>query len=287
MGVLVLVLAAVLIIPAMTRDGGKEAVEDLFTALAESDAYGASELSVESTYNVTDEMLRRSNEIAPIELKSVENAGDGRYTVVYTLGPNEHRATVRAIEEYDSYKIDDVTTRVNFTFGDGYVDATVNGESAYGDMHLYPGTYDMAVNNDNVQLNPSQFVVDLAEPTIDVAPEVLASDAGREAAKGAIWERIEDCAEYASADTDGCPMKIDEGENTIVGVDWSVEENSLEVEELDGAAEAYTVKATVTASATYTEYAADSLDDEDKSITDEFSTEMVVDLTGPSPRVEW
>lgn len=285
--VLILIVMAALIIPAVTKDKGKAAIEDLFAALAESDARTAATLTGETgVYSVTDEMLRRSNELAPIELKSVKGAGDDRYTVVFTLGQEEYRTTVKAVERYGQVQVDDITTRVSFDTGESYMTVQMNGEDVYTDQHIYPGVYELsAKDNENVVFNPSQVTIDLSETSTTLKPEMLASDAGKEAAREAITKHIEQCVEYASTGTEGCPVKLDDSNTTIYAVEWELSSQGIEnFEETDASAAHYGGKVTVKAKATYTEYD-ENYNSSEKSKSGTFTEEIFVDLTAGEPRV--
>lgn len=288
-GALILILILAIAVPVMFRDKGKATIEEFFTALAESDAQTAASLTRDAgIYGITDEMLRRSNELAPISLDSVSKEEKGRYTVVFHLGPDEKRATVKVVEQYGGVQLDDVTTRVSFDVGDTFLSVSANGEHIIGsDQHLFPGVYELtARDNDYVVLDPAQMTVDLSEPSTTISPEILASDLGVEAAKQAISGKLEDCASYAGADTDGCPMKLDERGGHISGVTWALDPDDFDLQVTDESGTHYGGKVSFKASATYTWYSSDYRDRQEKTTNDTFSGEMYVDLSsGTTARV--
>lgn len=284
-GLLILVLVAAIFIPMAMKDRGKEAVEKLFAALSESDARTATMMTVDLTYGITDEMLRQSNEVAPLELKSVSNEGNDRYNIVFMLGDQEYRSTVRTVEEYSTVKVDDVTTNVSFDAGENFMGVAMNGLDVYSEQEVFPGVYQLTVSdNENVALNPSRMTIDLSEPSTQVELEALASDAGKEAAKEAIVEHLDDCMKWSSNNDELCPTIKEPPGHSITRVTWNIDTAKMKLTETNPSAGTYGGTVTVPASATYTEYD-ERYNSTEKSIDDTFEMELYVNLNSTAPHV--
>ncbi|MFJ2369104.1 hypothetical protein [Microbacterium sp. NPDC087665] len=241
-----LVLAAVIIIPLANRGGGasgdssapesstpEEFVEGYLNAVAEGDADAAITYLDTSSYStdlLTDEVLKSSLELGPIDDIEVGEATAGDYTHVivpatFTIGGEE---VTREFEMYQSEYNGDITmyngaARVaNFGFGD--IGLTVNGVEVPDDALVFPGTYELNTALEEFTIEGETTLVFADEKSEEallyLRPEL--SDAGVAAYRELVTTSLRECLAMKTLSTP-CGLDVTSVEHDgYVAVDGTV-----------------------------------------------------------------
>ena len=216
-----------------TKAGPETVVEEYLQAIADGDAAKAkSLLSFEPSDDtlLTDEALDASNAlgaIADIVVTPVKNPNlSESVEVSYTIGGTPVTATFPTSDYSDKgeWTIDQGTIDLYLGSSISGLDTTLNGIAVDADtVTVFPGTYELATDNDNFVLSGTTSVV-VADPyeylSSELDPTVELSDAGLAAFRKAITDDVNACLASTSLDP-GCgiaiPEVLDDGTKIIDG----------------------------------------------------------------------
>lgn len=218
--VAVVVLALVLFFAAGTvvsvwwlRGGSRPAVmEDYFAAIARADSQTALALLASppaDTSLMTDEVLRRSNELGGVRVVEIEGRPSNLIKVALEIGGERDDAWYRVVRTDDGWRIDSAVTEVRLTELAG-LDHTVNGvrPADGGTLQLLPGVYELgdptylSVQADPLRVPGGSSASLSAYWSVRLQPD----DDGVEAARQAVAAAVEQCV--ADLDPD-CGMDVD------------------------------------------------------------------------------
>ena len=195
------------------------AVEEYLTALSESDAKAALE-HVDATGQVrkllTDKVLKRSNELAPISDITVSpetESGRSEYDVTVSVSFQAGEDTVkRTFDVYsyseDSLYISDGLDHISDTYGYDGLGFQVNGVELEAESYpVFPGSYDFTLANPYFTFDTSKLNVNDPSDEPDETPETPESDAETTAAALSVQTTKSDKA-AKNAEAEGTLVKI-------------------------------------------------------------------------------
>ena len=216
---LVLLIAAAIIVPALLRGPAPTAsssVEAYLTAISEGDAETA--LEYVDPYGdetlLTDEVLKASNELAPITDIVVEESDSGSYdstvTASFSVGGETVERDFTVYDYGDEFVISDGLSSISLSYFNG-LGLTVNGVAPEDDYsYVFPGTYQLALGYEQFAIGSETdtFRVvedDDAEQFYDVQP-VLTED-GEATFRELVTAAIQECVAMKTLTTP-CGMDI-------------------------------------------------------------------------------
>lgn len=151
----VLIVAAAIVVPSLLRGpalSASDVVEDYLTALSEGDAEAA--LEYVTAYDdalLTDEVLAASRDRAPIaDIEVGEAQGTAEQSIVpvsFTIGGEAVSRDFEVWHYGDDWQIYDGLVFAGFDGFDG-LGLTVNGVEVGAQTYLFPGSYQLAVSQD-------------------------------------------------------------------------------------------------------------------------------------------
>lgn len=216
---LVLLIAAAIIVPALLRGPAPTAsssVEAYLTAISEGDAETA--LEYVDPYGdkslLTDEVLKASNELAPITDIVVEESDSGSYestvTATFSVGGETVERDFTVYSYSDEFQISDGLSSVSLSYFNG-LGLTVNGvepEDEYS--YVFPGTYQLALAYEQFALDSDSDTFQIIEPDdaevfYDVRP-VLTED-GEATFRELVTAAIQECVAMKTLTTP-CGMDV-------------------------------------------------------------------------------
>ncbi len=164
---------------------------------------------------LTDDVLKRSNELAPITNLSYAAQDDGRVAVTFSLGSSQQRAVVRTVAGPDGYRLTDGLGAIDFTTE--LTGVLVNGATwpaETASAAVFPGAYEVVTPHRYVVLKPLSgdlWLLPGGESETGTAaglPKGSLSDAGRGAAVDATRLSLDACLAATDSNPSGCPQGI-------------------------------------------------------------------------------
>ncbi len=223
-GIMVVVLVVGLIVIATNSVPGtapvaartpEQVVEKFFDALQEHDAEAAIALQageVPASELLTDEVLRRSQEIAPISDVSVKQTGDASVHATYRLGTEEAQADFPVVQNEDGdWQLAHVTTTVQVTRPTN-VPVLVNDVELTADsVEAFPGAYLMTTSLTRIEYDAEPFLVQGPESFPVLEPQPRLSAEGITAFRENVEEALAACMERRELEPEGCPQLVTAG----------------------------------------------------------------------------
>lgn len=214
----VLIIAAAIVVPSLLRGpalSASDVVEDYLTALSEADAEAALEYvtAFDDDTLLTDEVLAASRDRAPIaDIEVGEVQGSAEQSIVpvsFTIGDEAVSRDFEVWHYGDDWQIYDGLVFAGFAGFDG-LGLTVNGVEVGAQTYLFPGSYQLAVGQD-------QFTVSGGTDTFTVVEDAdgealyelnpVLTDDGAATFRELVRASLEECIAMTSLSTP-CGMDI-------------------------------------------------------------------------------
>lgn len=223
-GALVIALVAGLIViatqttpnaPPKAADTPEQVVEKYFAALSDADAERAIALQageVSASELLTDEVLRRSAEIAPITDVKVQQTGPSEVLVDYRIGDTPTQATFPVVQdENGDWQLASVTTMVQLTRPKN-VPVLINDVAVTNDtMEAFPGAYQVSTSLTNITYDAEPVVIDGPSSFPVIQPKPQLTDAGVQAFREAVIGALDECMQRRELEPKNCPQNVPAG----------------------------------------------------------------------------
>ena len=223
-GIMVVVLVVGLIVIATNSVPGtapvaartpEQVVEKFFDALQEHDAEAAIALQageVPASELLTDEVLRRSQEIAPISDVSVKQTGAASVHVTYRLGDEEAQADFPVVQNQDGdWQLAHVTTTVQVARPTNVPVLINDVELTTDSVEAFPGAYLMTTSLTRIEYDAEPFLVQGPESFPVLEPQPRLSAEGITAFRENVEEALAACMERRELEPEGCPQLVTAG----------------------------------------------------------------------------
>ncbi len=218
------------------------AVQRYLQAIADADSRRAIALLAEVPDDrrlLTDDVLRRSKEMAPITVVSVDEPhqnpdGQQRVRVALLMGDAPLDVEVHATRVAGEWRVADAPARLYLSVGRSpLVKASVNGVALPRNTVVVPaftGTYQLEMDNPNVRFTPPARLVvrGAGEAPVIGGIDVELTDHGRTEALAAVRAQLDDCLARRELQPDQCPQSIraNAAEPAVAGTArWSLATN--------------------------------------------------------------
>ncbi|MGD7708006.1 hypothetical protein [Microlunatus sp. Y2014] len=231
-GGLVLVLAIVAGAYLIFRDTKGDMVLNYFEALQAANAQEALTYSAEpitDTTLLTDEVLKRSNELGGISQVSIHEESQTWVTVNLKVGNEQQRIQYKVSEGDDGWKLVDAARTYVIPEADlSGVDITVNGAkpSNPASLTLFPGIYEFGTGTPNLAWSEPVQDIMVGIPSLEPTMSVSITDEGKQAAYEGLGKLMAECSKTKELQPENCPFKAQEVPGLVPdSVQWAVDTN--------------------------------------------------------------
>lgn len=191
------------------RNAPAKALEEFFDAVVAADAEAAINLletAPSDTSLITDEVLRRSQELAPFTDVKLR-AGSSSVRVELKVGGKQEVEYIDMVKTDDGWRVSDFPREVSVA---GSVLGKVNGAKPVDPttLTLLPGTYELDDPSPNLEYRTNEKTFTVLSYGIGPNTSLSVSQAGKDATVKAIQDYFTNCARSTDAQPKGCPYQL-------------------------------------------------------------------------------
>lgn len=236
-GVLVMALVAVIVVVVfIVNNKPDDAVKKYFAALAAGNATEA--LSYAETEPIdktllTDEVLRKSNELGAISDVKITRSSKTLVEVSMRVGTTTKTATYRVNSTSKGWKLVDVAWKVPIvTTSSSTAPLIINGVKAenVSSAYVFPGSYELTTGSKNLAWKESKQVFVGGMLSVPASVSLVITEDGKSAAKSAISKLFSECTAGKSftpkrADGGNCPfvLRTPKDGADVSTIRWSID----------------------------------------------------------------
>jgi len=202
-GVVVLALIAlVVVVVFVVNNKPDDMVKKYFAALADGNATEAlsyAKTQPTDTTLLTDEVLRKSNELGTISDVKITSSSSSLVVVSMRIGSTTKSATYKVSKGSDGWQLDVAAWAVPIVTS-STVPLVVNGVKAPSikNAYVFPGTYELTTGTKNLAWKESKQVFTGGTLQVPTSASVVVTDDGKKAAKAAISSLFSECTAVKS-----------------------------------------------------------------------------------------
>ncbi|MGD7789136.1 hypothetical protein ACQCX2_12525 [Propionibacteriaceae bacterium Y1700] len=191
------------------RNAPAKALEEFFDAVVAADAQAAINLletAPSDTSLITDEVLRRSQELAPFTDVKVR-PGSSSVRVELKIGGKQEVEYIDMVKSDDGWRVSDFPREVSVA---GSVLGKINGAKPVDPttLTLLPGTYELDDPSPNLEYRTKEKTFTVLSYGIGPNTSLSVTQSGKDATVKAIQDYFTNCAKSTDAQPKGCPYQL-------------------------------------------------------------------------------
>lgn len=208
-------------------------VLDYFAALQAGDADQALSFAQQrpsDTSLLTDEVLRKSNELGAIRNVEISSRSGSTVRVNYQIDGSPAFATLQVTETNDGWKLRTAAFPISVMARSDAAPLLLNGVEVVEGAVAFPGVYEVDTGSQHLSWNQDEVVIRADDAAVLLPLTLTISDDGEEAARDAIRATWDTCMEKRELKPKGCPFQMElDGTVKSDTIRWSAEPHPADV----------------------------------------------------------